>query len=340
MRPLSHSASALWISDQAGASAKAKRQAASDWVKLGETGNDNRLMDIQDLPKALDAERLDIDGRAGRLSYYVAGHGPPMLLVHSINAAGSAAEIKPIFEHFRKSRTVYAPDLPGFGFSDRSRRNYDIRLYADAVHDVLDVIRAAPGADTIDALALSLSSEFLARATLEKPQSLRSLALVTPTGFRTGSQRLRGPAGSNREMRLLSSFVNVPLWRGGLYRALVRPSVIRYFLRRTWGSDNIDEGLAAYDDLTTHQPGAENAPLAFLSGKLFAGDIRHVYEQIELPVWLAHGTRGDFRDFSEADWARRRDNWEVMAFDSGALPHFEEPDRFFGAYEAFLAGVS
>lgn len=297
-------------------------------------------METQSLPKALDAERLEIDGRAGRLSYYVAGDGPPMLLVHSINAAGSAAEIKPVFEHFRQSRTVYAPDLPGFGFSDRSRRTYDIRLYVNAVHDILDTIRPVSGTHQIDALALSLSSEFLARAALENPQSLRSLALITPTGFRAGSQRLRGPAGSNRELRLLSSFVNVPLWRGGLYRALVRPKVIRYFLRRTWGSDHIDESLAAYDDLTTHQPGAEHAPLAFLSGKLFAGDIRDVYEQIELPVWLAHGTRGDFRDFSEADWARRRDNWEVLAFDSGALPHFEQPDRFFAAYEAFLAGAN
>ena len=36
-------------------------------------------------------------GRAG-LSYYVAGAGAPMLLVHSINAAGSAYEVKPIFE--------------------------------------------------------------------------------------------------------------------------------------------------------------------------------------------------------------------------------------------------
>ncbi|MCC7199926.1 MAG: hypothetical protein IT483_10475 [Gammaproteobacteria bacterium] len=31
-------------------------------------------------------QRLEIEGRSGRLSYYVAGKGPPPLLVHSINA--------------------------------------------------------------------------------------------------------------------------------------------------------------------------------------------------------------------------------------------------------------
>jgi pimeloyl-ACP methyl ester carboxylesterase len=297
-------------------------------------------MQTPDLSEAVDAERLEIDRRAGRLSFYAAGDGPPMLLVHSINAAGSAREIGPVFGHFRASRRVYAPDLPGFGFSDRSRRQYDIALYADAIHDLLDVIASESGDERIDALALSLSAEFLARVAVARPDPFRSLALVTPTGFRAGSQALRGPEGSNREMRLLSTIVNVPLWRRGLYRALVRPSVIRYFLRRTWGSDDYDEGLAAYDDLTTHQPGAENAPLAFLSGALFSGDIRDIYERIELPVWLPHGTRGDFRDFSEADWARRRDNWRVMAFDTGALPHFEKPEAFFSAYEAFLGGVA
>jgi pimeloyl-ACP methyl ester carboxylesterase len=288
------------------------------------------------LPKAVDAERLEIDGRAGRVSYYVAGDGSPMLLIHSINAAGSVREVQPIFDHFRQSRRVYAVDLPGFGFSDRSERRYDIPLYTAAVCDMLDVIGRDTGGAAIDALALSLASEFLARAAMDNAGLFRTLALVTPTGFRAGSQKLREPAGSTREMRPLAAIVNVPLWRRGLYRLLVRPSVIRYFLRRTWGSDNIDESLAAYDDLTTHQPGAENAPLAFLSGKLFAGDIRNIYEQIELPVWLPHGTRGDFGDFSEADWARKRDNWHVMAFESGALPHFERSGEFFAAYEAFL----
>ncbi len=291
------------------------------------------------LTPALDAERVDIDGRAGRMSYYVAGDGPPMLLLHSINAAGSAFEIKPIFEYFRQSRRVFAPDLPGFGFADRSKRVYDIRLYVDAVHDMLDAVSAEFPDARVDALALSLSSEFLARAAVEQPSRFRSLALVSATAFRAGSERLRGPEGSSRKMPLLSAFLNVPLWRRGLYSALVRPSVIRYFLRRTWGSDDIDESLAAYDDLTTHQPGAENAPLAFLSGTLFSADIRDVYEKLELPVWVPHGTRGDFRDFSEAAWTEARDGWLVTPFDSGALPHFEKPDEFFPAFEAFLDGA-
>jgi hypothetical protein len=59
-----------------------------------------------------------------------------------------------------------------------------------------------------------------------------------------------------------------------------------------------------------------------------------------MPVWLAHGTRGDFSDFRGSDWTRNRGNWTVQAFDTGALPHFEQPAPFCDAYDRFLAGVT
>lgn len=285
------------------------------------------------LPPALDAERLEIAGRAGRLSYYVAGEGPPLLLLHSINAAASAFEVRPVFEYYRSARRVYAPDLPGFGFADRSRRDYSVRLYTDSVLDILDQI---PGNEPVDAVALSLTAEFLARAVSEQPGRFRRLILITPTGFRSGSNALREPEGTTREKPWLHRVLTVPLWRRALYDQLVRPRVIRYFLKRTWGSDNYDAAMAAYADLTSHQPGAQHAPYAFLSGGLFSKDIRNVYERLELPVWLPHAMRGDFNDFSGADWARKRANWTVQPFDSGALPHFEQPDEFFAAADRFL----
>ncbi len=77
------------------------------------------------LPPALSGERRTIGSKAGQLSYYTAGpqaSGEPLLLIHSINAAGSAYEVLPLYEHYCNSRTVYALDLPGFGFSERGDR--------------------------------------------------------------------------------------------------------------------------------------------------------------------------------------------------------------------------
>ena len=42
----------------------------------------------RELP-ALSGERFEFASPAGRLSAYIAGQGPPLLLIHSVNAAAS-----------------------------------------------------------------------------------------------------------------------------------------------------------------------------------------------------------------------------------------------------------
>jgi hypothetical protein len=292
------------------------------------------------LPPAVSGERFDFQSPAGRLSAYVAGEGPPLLLIHSVNAAGSAAEVRPLHEHYRASHTVFSLDLPGFGASERSDRDYSPRLMTDAVHAMTQQIAARQAAGPIDALALSLSCEFLARAAAEQPGAYRSLALVSPTGFR-GSRAWREAPGSDRGLPWLHRALRGPggRWGGPLFRALTLPGVIRYFLERTWGGKAIDEPLWAYDLLTTRLPGAEFAPLHFLAAQLFSADIHTVYDRLAGPVWMSHGVRGDFTDYRGAAFVQGRANWRFDVFATGALPHFEVPAAFCAAYDRFLSAA-
>ena len=289
-----------------------------------------------ELPPALDAERREIYGRAGRLSYYVAGAGEPLLLIHSINAAASAYEMRPLFEHYHASRRVYAVDLPGFGFSDRSARDYTPRLYVNAILDMLDEIERETGATSVNALALSLGSEFLARAACEHPGRFSTLALVSPTGFGKDDQ-LYGNPDSVRGNSAVRAFFSFPLWSRAFFDLLnSRPSA-RYFLAKTFGSNAaVDQGLWDYDYLTAHQPGAQRAPYAFISGLLFSADIGRVYESLGMPVFLAHGVRGDFTDYGGTDRVAGRANWTIQVFQTGGLPYFERLDEFASGYDAFL----
>ena len=291
---------------------------------------------MPEIPSAVPGQRLRLNGAAGPLHVYVAGDGPPLLLVHSVNAAASAAEVRPLHEHFAATRTVWSPDLPGYGFSDRSDRAYSPRLMTDALHDVLAAIRQRHGDAPVDALALSLSCEFLARAAVEQPAHLRRLALVSPTGF-MGTTARRGPRGSTRAVPGLLRALRGPGWGGALFRGLTRPGVIRYFLQRTWGAKDIDETLWAYDVLITRAPGAEHAPLHFLGGHLFSADIHTVYEALSQPVWVTHGVRGDFTDYRGLQIVSNRPNWHVDVLPTGALPHFEVPARFNALADAFFA---
>ncbi len=291
-----------------------------------------------ELPSAVPGDRRDLNSRAGRLSFYVDGpeSGAPLLLIHSINAAGSAYEVGPLYRHYASSRRVYALDLPGFGFADRSVREYTPRLMTDAILAMVDEIRRIHGVAPIDALALSLSSEFLARAATERPNDFRSVALVSPTGF-SASTPENGAPGSTRGKPALYATFTVPLWKRPFYDALSSRPSIRYFLKKTWGSDNIDEKMVDYDYLTTHQPGAENAPFYFVSGFLFSADIRRVYDRLMQPVFMVHGVRGDFQDYRGKQAVERRENWTIRVFQTGALPHFEVLEEFVREYDAFLA---
>ena len=295
------------------------------------------------MPPPLAADRFEINDPAiGRVVCYSAGPTAdtsqrPLLLIHSVNAAATAYEMKPLFEHYRRSRPVYALDLPGFGLSDRSERPYTPRLMTDAVLRLVAEIRRRHADAAIDVIALSLGCEFAARAATEAVNSFGSVALISPTGFDQRSARAaqKPGAGKTRAMPWLHSLLAFPPWKSGIFSALTSRTSIRYFLQKTWGAKDIDEGLLEYDYVATHQPGAENAPYYFVSGYLFSNDALKLYQNLSMPVWMAHGVRGDFVDYSQKGIVQRLPNWRIDVFQTGAMPHFEKPGEFIGRYDDF-----
>ena len=294
------------------------------------------------LPPALPGrhERLET-ARSGDLSLYSTAdaQGVPLLLIHSINAAANAYEVRPLYLHYRGLRPVYALDLPGFGFSERSRRRYTPRLMVEAIHAATDEIRRRHDNLPIDALALSLSASFLARASLERSDCYRSLALISPTGF-DAKLSGEGPPDGHRGRDWLRDALDRPPFGRPVFDALVTRPSMRFFLQKTFGSPRIDEGLFDYDHASAHQPGAEHAPWCFIAGHLFPTDTTRLYERLRLPVWMVHGVRGDFVDYRLVPRVAGRENWRVETLPTGAFPHFEQPDAVTAGYDAFLAGIT
>ncbi|MDP4004714.1 alpha/beta fold hydrolase [Methylobacterium sp. NEAU K] len=294
------------------------------------------------LPTALPGqhERLAA-GPAGDVSLYSSAEaeGVPLLLIHSINAAANAYEVRPLYLHYRTSRPVYALELPGFGFSERSRRRYTPRVMVTAIDAAVAEIRRRHRGSMVDAAALSLSAAYLARAALERPDDYRSLALISPTGF---DARLSGeqPPDGHRGRDWLRDVLDRPPFGRALFDALVTRPSMRFFLRKTFGSKDVDEGLFAYDYASAHQPGAEHAAFCFIAGHLFPTDTTRLYEDLRLPVWMVHGTRGDFVDYRLVPRVADRPNWRITRLDTGAFPHFEQLDAVTAAYDAFLADLT
>ncbi|MFC0239499.1 alpha/beta hydrolase [Rhodopseudomonas telluris] len=306
-----------------------------------ETSKTGRAYTRSNLANPVAGTRTDITTKVGRLATYSLGFAAnednvrPLLLVHSVNAAGSAFEIKTLYDHYAKYRPVHAVDLPGFGQSDRDDREYTARIMTDAVHAAIARVQEVHGPQPIDVIGLSLSCEFVARAAAENPGAFNTLGLISPTGFEGKARDERVP--TTRGQSWLLGTLRFKLWDSGFFKLLTAKPVIRKFLEKAWGSKNIDESMLEYDYHTTHQPGARYAPYYFVSGFMFSKDILTIYESLRLPVWMAHGTRGDFVDYRHKSRVAGRSNWTIVKFDAGALMHFEILDQVVKSYDQFLA---
>lgn len=291
---------------------------------------------------ALDAPRENFENmRTGRLSYYVdrlsVTNPRPLVLVHSVNAAASAYEMAPLFNHYRGKRPVYVLDLPGFGFSERARRVYSPQLYQDAITEFMVEVVKEPA----DVIALSLGGEFAARAALAHPRLFHSLVILSPTGLSwpgggSSSQKVRKVGLSNA----IHPFLSMRLWARPLFDLIATRSSIEYFLNKSFVG-SIPPGMVEYAYISAHQPGAEYAPLYFLSGKLFTSQVRtRVYEQLRIPV-LALYDRDPYSHFETLpDLLLKNHHWQaVRLVPSLGLPHWERTADTLEVIEAYWKGL-
>jgi pimeloyl-ACP methyl ester carboxylesterase len=293
------------------------------WIGYSALGVNHRAK----LPEMAEGERRTFIGqRAGMLSYYAdrTAGGTPLVLIHSINAAGSAYEMKPLYMHYRSKRSVYALDLPGFGFSDRSKRTYSARLYTDAIIDLLETqVKNGPA----DVVALSLSSEFAARTALERPDLIRTLTLISPSGFNSkGKEKgVSQQASARNTAPSLYKVLNFPIWSQAFYDLLATPASIKYFLKQSF-QGKVPKDLIDYAYATTHQPGAKNAPLFFVSGRLFTPNTYDsVYSKLTQPTLVLYDRDGFVRFDRLDEIVKDHPNWraERIAPTKG-LPHWEQ----------------
>jgi pimeloyl-ACP methyl ester carboxylesterase len=291
------------------------------WVLYSNLAIDHNLP----LADAIPAERvIFLSKTAGELSYYVDRQvsGRPLVLIHSVNAAASAYEMRPLFEYYRSQRPVFALDLPGYGFSERSPRVYTPQVFESAILDLLMTQVGEPA----DVIALSLGCEFIARAALAQPERFHSLALISPSGFNPpDAGRASQQAGVIGASDVLYSLFSFPLWGRAFFDLIATRRSIKFFLGQSFVGP-IAPGFVDYAYATSHQPGAEHVPLYFLSGKLFTPDVlARVYENVHVPTLVIYDRDAFVRFDRLPDLLERNPHWQVQRITPTlGLPHFEK----------------
>jgi len=284
------------------------------------------------LPKAIAAELFTLAYRpSGPLNIYQdrTGSGRPLVLIHSINAAASSYEMRPIFQQYRGKRPVFALDLPGFGFSARADIDYTPEIYVNAILTTLTGIDAGPA----DVVALSLSSEFAAEAARRRPELFHSLTLISPSGLY--QHKNSGPFDD-----LAYPLLSFRLWARPFFDLLTTRQGIAYFLQKSF-IGAIPDGMVDYSVATSHQPGAEHAPLYFVAGKLFTPNaIERIYKLVNTPTLVIFDRDAYVRFDRLPELLATNKAWQATRVGpSMGLPQWEKDGDTIQAIEAFWHSV-
>ncbi len=259
--------------------------------------------------------------RFGNVAVYEAGDhaNPPLLMLHGHNAAASAAEMREPFERLSERFHVYAPDLIGYGLSDRPDIDYIPALYVEFIEDLLKEVIRQPAA----VLASSLTSAYAIEAAYGNPEWITSLALICPTGVR--SLTTQSAAGRAIEALLLA-----PVFGQAIFNGIASRPSIRYFLE----AQTYFDATLVTDDLveryyrTAHLPGARYAPSAFVSGKLY-WDASEAWSRLEQRVLLVWGKEAKITPVTDsAAFLATNPGAELQEIGAASiLPHDEQPEQ-------------
>jgi pimeloyl-ACP methyl ester carboxylesterase len=310
---------------------------------VGAVAGGNALLrgDADDLEPPLGRPLSTYRWRGFDVAYTEAGDpaDPTLVLLHGVNAAGSSHEFRYVVDELAADHHVLAPDLPGFGHSDRPPLLYSGTLYvtfvADFLRDAADgtlgttAAGDAPGTDETGdngpaVVASSLTAAYTAAAVAQKGAPASRLVLVCPTATAFPGRR-----------PLVRSLLRTPLVGEGLHNLVSSRASIRYFLADHGfsGADAIPEEWVDYDYATTHVPGARYAPASFLSGFLNLDvDLGALLADIRaggVPVTICWGGASELLSTDDARALAEAAGAKLVVFEAAdLLPHGEFPGAF------------
>lgn len=276
----------------------------------------NRRVDLIDPPLSGDHNSLTWGGI--EISYTEAGDPTDhtLVLLHGINAAGSSGEFRRIFTELSDSYHVVAPDLPGFGTSDRPPLRYSATLYEEFIQAFLSEDRF----NSVSVVASSLTGAYLASIYEDVETDIESVVLICPTE-RSNPNRIVA----------LREILRAPVIGTALFNLLTSKPFIRYFNadHGYYDIDNVSESWMEYEWQTAHQPNARYAPASFISGFLNESDeLETTLSDIDIPVTLLWGREADITPLQRGrELATDADCRLVVVDDSKLLPHVEFPDQ-------------
>lgn len=250
-----------------------------------------------------------------------AADAPPLVLLHTPDIGASAHEMQQIMEPLARTYRVYAPDLLGFGLSDRPSVEYDAEMYNELCRDFIHEVVKQPAVF----VASGLSCNYAVSVASRHPELCTGVVLISPLVLR----------GDPEQPRLWRNVADKPLSKAVLYPLL--STRLAFWLTHlpagTWAD-------FAQFYATTHQLGAQHAAMALVAGKLVQ-DASCEFEALQRPVLLIWGAQAleDQRNLAslhEISQLRRAREVEIIQ-GAGLAVHVEQPESVVAAIQRWAS---
>lgn len=270
---------------------------------------------------------------AGDLSTFLleAGEGPTVVLLHGLGATN--ASMLPTFRDLAVDHHVVAPDLPGFGESDKPLRSLHAAFYAGWLLDLLDVL----GIERATFIGNSMGGRVAVEMGLRHPERVDRLVLLAPSpAFLKNRDHVR----LVRVLRPELALVPIPLPHRYVEREIRRMFARPSRLDDAWYAAATDEFLRVF--------GTVRGRVAFFSAA------RQIYLEephegrgrfwdrlpsLSVPALFVWGARDRLvpASFARHVEAALPTATSVVLDDCGHVPQYELPDTTSELIRGFLA---
>jgi pimeloyl-ACP methyl ester carboxylesterase len=138
-----------------------------------------------------------------KVHYQAEGSGGTVILIHGngLSRGQWKFNIGPLSRYYK----VYAPDLPGFGLSDKPDVEYGVKYYVDFLKSFMDALNMPKAALIGNSIGGAIAAVFAAR----HPGRVTGLVLSDPTGF--------VPDGIPQNKELYNTFLSLMIRSRRLY---------------------------------------------------------------------------------------------------------------------------
>lgn len=266
----------------------------------------------------------DVTASGVRLRVAEAGNGPPVILIHGLFVDHRSWDL--VMPELAQQFRVIAPDLPGFGESEKpppSRFPYGIEAFAEAVADLYAGLELGPAAVVGHALGGAVALTLAAR----HPELVSKLVLVDALCYESSTGRY----GELALLPFVGGLVLKQLWGRGLFRRHFQESV--FGPKSNIAGARIDRYYDAFN-----APAARSSALATLRATVDTRGVVAQTTRVQAPalvIWGRHDRVWPASFGQRLSREIRGSGFELL--DSGHSPHEELPSQIVRIVRRFLS---